>query len=100
MWSLHLYADTFFVQRTMSEIQIDCLTRNLGEADLSYNMKLNDCSIYSVDKSTPSGDESVNTKESEAILVVKQLQEKVFIILSISYFSGFFSSFLLNLCYP
>ncbi|XP_044478345.1 kinesin-like protein KIN-7O isoform X2 [Mangifera indica] len=67
----------FESQRTMSEIQIDCLTRNLGEADLSYNMKFNDCSIYSVDKSTPSGDESVNTKESEAILVVKQLQEKI-----------------------
>ncbi|KAJ0043556.1 hypothetical protein Pint_18234 [Pistacia integerrima] len=67
----------FESQRTMSEIQIDCLTRKLGEADLSCNMKFNDHSTHNVDKGTLYGDKSVNIRESEAILVIKQLQEKI-----------------------
>ncbi|XP_031273912.1 kinesin-like protein KIN-7O [Pistacia vera] len=69
----------FESQRTMSEIQIDYLTRKLGEADLSLscNMKFNDHSTHNVDKGTLYGDKSVNIRELEAILVIKQLQEKI-----------------------
>ncbi|KAJ0098595.1 hypothetical protein Patl1_20895 [Pistacia atlantica] len=67
----------FESQRTMSEIQIDYLTRKLGEADLSCNMKFNDRSTHNVDKGTLYGDKSVNIRELEAILVIKQLQEKI-----------------------
>lgn len=54
-----LFIDLFVMQRTESEIQIDYLTRKLAEAH----------SANYLTKGT--------TRESEAILVIKRLQEQV-----------------------
>ncbi|XP_052176395.1 kinesin-like protein KIN-7O isoform X2 [Diospyros lotus] len=62
------YEDLFLkfeAQRTMSEIQIDYLTRKLTETDLYPN------------QSTVPGYVSKSLREAEAILVIKQLQEKI-----------------------
>lgn len=56
----------------MSEIQIDFLTRKLVDAD-SYP----DEKPSSLNRSAVLGDGAKCLRESEAILVIKQLQEKV-----------------------
>ncbi|KAM4079934.1 hypothetical protein ACJW30_09G152800 [Castanea mollissima] len=63
--------------RTMSEIQIDCLTRKLAEADLFWGEKSNDYSLYYANKGTINGDKNDSLRESEAILVIKRLQEQI-----------------------
>lgn len=55
----------------MSEIQINCLTRKLAETGIEMDNSRNDCMFNS------NTNESLN--ESEAISVIKQLQEKVFL---------------------
>uniref|UniRef100_A0A7N2M351 Kinesin-like protein n=1 Tax=Quercus lobata TaxID=97700 RepID=A0A7N2M351_QUELO len=67
----------FETQRTMSEIQIDCLTRKLAEADLFWGEKSNDYSLYYANKGTINGDKNDSLRESEAILVIKRLQEQI-----------------------
>ncbi|XP_075637404.1 kinesin-like protein KIN-7O isoform X3 [Castanea sativa] len=67
----------FETQRTMSEIQIDCLTRKLAEADLFWGEKSNDYSLYYANKGTSNGDKNDSLRESEAILVIKRLQEQI-----------------------
>lgn len=62
-----LFSNLFIVQRTESEIRIDCLTRKLAEANAAHY----------VTKSTTNGDRNVGTREAEAILVIKRLQEQV-----------------------
>ncbi|KAG5537103.1 hypothetical protein RHGRI_024518 [Rhododendron griersonianum] len=62
----------FETQRTMSEIQIDFLTRKLVDAD-SYP----DEKPSSLNRSAVLGDGAKCLRESEAILVIKQLQEKI-----------------------
>lgn len=62
----------FETQRTMSEIQIDFLTRKLAEADLYLDEKPN-----SLNRSATLSDATKCLRESEAILVIKQLQEKI-----------------------
>lgn len=65
------------MQRTVSEMQIDYLTRQLAEVDLFQAVKNNDCPTYHGYKSTNCVEKNVSLRESEAILVIKQLQEKV-----------------------
>lgn len=55
------------MQRTESEIKIDYLTRKLAEAN----------SANYLTKGTTNGDRNVGTRDSEAILVIKRLQEQV-----------------------
>ncbi|KAL5542545.1 hypothetical protein UlMin_010255 [Ulmus minor] len=62
-------------QRTESEMQIDYLKGKLAEYDTSGRSK--DYSAYDVDKDTNIGDRNFDSKESEAILVIKRLQEKI-----------------------
>ncbi|XP_057506191.1 LOW QUALITY PROTEIN: kinesin-like protein KIN-7O [Actinidia eriantha] len=74
------YEDLFLkfeTQRTMSEIQIDYLTRKLAEADLYLDEKSNAYSTSHLNKSTIHNDATKSLRESEAILVIKQLQEKI-----------------------
>ncbi|EOY08992.1 P-loop containing nucleoside triphosphate hydrolases superfamily protein isoform 3, partial [Theobroma cacao] len=69
----------FETQRTMSEIKIDCLMRKLAEADSLHNMKhieSNDHSAFHANK-TNCADKNIGLREFEAILVIKQLQEKI-----------------------
>lgn len=79
--SIYIYI-TFLlgVQRTMSEIQIDCLTRKLAEADLFWGEKSNDYSLYYANKGTINGDKNDSLRELEAILVIKRLQDQVYSI--------------------
>ncbi|KAK9289712.1 hypothetical protein L1049_007871 [Liquidambar formosana] len=68
----------FETQRTMSEIQIDCLARKLAEANLPLDMKYNDYSAHHLNVSAIiHGDKNISSRESEAILVIKQLQEQI-----------------------
>lgn len=67
----------FETQRTLSEIQIDCLTRKLAEADMFSVEICNDYSTSCVNKGTINGDKNVSSRESEAILVIKRLQEHI-----------------------
>ncbi|GFY98129.1 P-loop containing nucleoside triphosphate hydrolases superfamily protein [Actinidia rufa] len=74
------YEDLFLkfeTQRTMSEIQIDYLTRKLADADLYLDEKSNSYSTSHLNKSTIHNDATKSLRESEAILVIKQLQEKI-----------------------
>ncbi|KAK8688997.1 hypothetical protein V6N13_087728 [Hibiscus sabdariffa] len=71
----------FETQRTMSDIQIDCLMRKLVEADSLDNMKhseSNDTSFHA--NKTNYADKNIGMREFEAILVIKQLQEKIKIL--------------------
>ncbi|CAI9782842.1 unnamed protein product [Fraxinus pennsylvanica] len=69
----------FETHRTMSDIKIDYLTRMLAEADLYVDGKYKDSTTRSTnDISLP--DENKSLRESDAILVIKQLQEKIDIL--------------------
>ncbi|KAL5812063.1 hypothetical protein ACOSQ3_027013 [Xanthoceras sorbifolium] len=67
----------FESQKTVSEINIDFLRRKLAESDLCYDVNCNDSSTHHVNKGTLYGDKNVSVRESEAIIVIKQLQEKI-----------------------
>ncbi|KAM2116659.1 hypothetical protein ACFX1R_010317 [Malus domestica] len=67
----------FETQRTSSEIQIDCLTRKLAEADMFSGAMCNDYSKSYLNKSTINGDNNVSLREPETILVIKRLQEQI-----------------------
>ncbi|PON38650.1 Kinesin-like protein [Parasponia andersonii] len=67
----------FESQRTVSEIQIDCLTRKLAEVDVVSDGYNNDCSANYVNGGTINGDKILDPKESEFILVIKRLQEQI-----------------------
>lgn len=67
----------YFVQRTCSEIQIDFLTRKLAEADMFSVDVRNDYSTSCVKKGAINVDKNVSLRQSEAILVIKRLQEQV-----------------------
>ncbi|KAJ6747587.1 CENTROMERE PROTEIN E [Salix koriyanagi] len=64
-------------QRTTSEIQIDCLRRQLGEPHLFECVKCRNCLTSDGNTSTNYLDKNVSLRESEAIVVIKQLQEKI-----------------------
>ncbi|KAH9680268.1 kinesin-like protein KIN-7O [Citrus sinensis] len=67
----------FESHRTKSEMQIDFLTRKLAEVDCFCNLKCDDSSTYYVNECAPYGDKNASIRESEANLVIKQLQEKI-----------------------
>ncbi|KAB2608366.1 centromere-associated protein E [Pyrus ussuriensis x Pyrus communis] len=64
-------------QRTLSEIQIDCLTRKLAEADMLSGAMYNDYSKSYINKGTINGDNNGSLREPEVILVIKRLQEQI-----------------------
>ncbi|KAK4835581.1 hypothetical protein QYF36_011554 [Acer negundo] len=64
-------------QKTVSEINIDCLRRKLAEADLIHDVNCSDPSTHHVNKGAFCWDKNVSVRESEAIIVIKQLQEKI-----------------------
>ncbi|KAL0383458.1 UNVERIFIED_CONTAM: Kinesin-like protein KIN-7O [Sesamum calycinum] len=69
----------FETYRTVSDIQIDCLTRKLAEADLVVDEKCRECTAKNPNSlSHPDGNRSL--RDSDAILVIKQLQEKIAIL--------------------
>ncbi|XP_010543512.1 PREDICTED: kinesin-like protein KIN-7O isoform X2 [Tarenaya hassleriana] len=64
-------------ERTINEVQIECLKRKLDEACLSHETK---CSVQSecqVNGLMLPGENIVSLRDSEAILIIKQLQEKL-----------------------
>nr|XP_011469371.1 PREDICTED: centromere-associated protein E isoform X2 [Fragaria vesca subsp. vesca] len=67
----------FETQRTCSEIQIDFLTRKLAEADMFSVDVHNDYSTSCVKKGAINVDKNVSLRQSEAILVIKRLQEQI-----------------------
>ncbi|KAF2284436.1 hypothetical protein GH714_021858 [Hevea brasiliensis] len=67
----------FETQRTLTDIQIDCLTRQLTEAELYPSDKYNDCSASHCYRSSNYVDKNVSLRELEAIHVIKQLQQKI-----------------------
>lgn len=76
-----LYTNHYLIQRTLSEIQIECLTRKLAEADMFSGAMYNDYFTSYLDKGTINGDNNISLRESEAILVIKRLQEQVVLLL-------------------
>ncbi|KAK6124670.1 hypothetical protein DH2020_041592 [Rehmannia glutinosa] len=65
----------FETHRTMSDIQIDYLTRKLAMADLVVDEKCRECNAQNVNSSSHA-DGNRSLRDSDAILVIKQLQEK------------------------
>ncbi|KAJ8759968.1 hypothetical protein K2173_010824 [Erythroxylum novogranatense] len=64
-------------QRTMSAVHIDCLTRQLIEIDSFQCIKHDGSSTDDGCDSICHMDKNINVRESEAIFVIKQLQEKI-----------------------
>ncbi|CBI30110.3 unnamed protein product, partial [Vitis vinifera] len=58
-------------------IQFDFLTRKLAEADLFLDVKYDDHSTYNLSTGTITTDKNLSLRESEAIVVIKQLQEQI-----------------------
>ncbi|KAL6498525.1 hypothetical protein OROHE_026622 [Orobanche hederae] len=69
----------FDTHRTMSDIQIDYLTRKLAEADLVVDDKSRECSVQNI-SSLSHADGTRSFRDSDALLVIKQLQEKIAIL--------------------
>lgn len=93
---IHINNFFFGVQSTMSEIQIDCLSRKLAEADLFWSEKSNDYSMCYANKGTINGDKNFSLRESEAILVIKRLQEQVYFIFIFFFLLTFYIPVLFN----
>ncbi|GLT88112.1 hypothetical protein SLE2022_061510 [Rubroshorea leprosula] len=70
----------FETQKTMSDIQIDCLTRKLAENDLSHGIKCDDYTAFNDNKIDSYLGKDISLQESEAIIVIKQLHEKIKIL--------------------
>lgn len=70
----------FETQKTMSDVQIDCLTRKLAENDLFHRINNNDYPSSNDYKQNSYSGKNVSLRESEAILVIKQLHEKIRIL--------------------
>ncbi|XP_038702163.1 kinesin-like protein KIN-7O isoform X2 [Tripterygium wilfordii] len=64
-------------ERTMGELQNDFLMRQLAEVALSDRVIHNECSMCTANRSNIYADNSISLRESEAIFVIKQLQEKI-----------------------
>ncbi|KAI4348608.1 hypothetical protein L6164_009315 [Bauhinia variegata] len=67
----------FETQWTISEIQIDCLRRQLVEADSIHFAESLDCSENYISRIGFTGDKNVDLKAPDAILVIKKLQEQI-----------------------
>ncbi|KAK7278959.1 hypothetical protein RJT34_24000 [Clitoria ternatea] len=66
----------FETQRTLSEIQLEALRKQLIEENSLHSKKCIDCVNYASCVNM-SGDINVNIRESEAILVIKRLQKQI-----------------------
>ncbi|KAL6555341.1 hypothetical protein OROGR_006599 [Orobanche gracilis] len=69
----------FDTHRTVSDIQIDYLTRKLAESDLVVDDKSRECSVQNI-SSLSHADGTRSFRDSDALLVIKQLQEKIAIL--------------------
>ncbi|XP_050228609.1 kinesin-like protein KIN-7O isoform X2 [Mercurialis annua] len=67
----------FETQRTLSEVQIDFLTRQLAEADLYKSANCNTRTTCNCFRDSNYVDKDATLRESEAISVIKHLQEKI-----------------------
>ncbi|KAK2994440.1 hypothetical protein RJ640_001256 [Escallonia rubra] len=67
-------------KKTISDIQIDYLTKQLGEAGFHMDEKSQDNSSCHINECTTPGKSNLLMTKSEAILVIKQLQEKIRIL--------------------
>lgn len=65
-------------QRIMSDIQIDCLMKKLAEVDLIEKCRA--CTAQNAN-SVSHSDGNRSLRDSDAILVIKKLQEKVFLLI-------------------
>ncbi|KAK2979753.1 hypothetical protein RJ640_003492 [Escallonia rubra] len=70
----------FETQKTISDIQIDYLTKQLGEAGFHMDEKSQDNSSCHINECTTPGKSNLLMTKSEAIIVIKQLQEKIRIL--------------------
>ncbi|WCJ33370.1 Kinesin-like protein KIN-7O [Euphorbia peplus] len=67
----------FETERTMSQIQIDCLMRQLADTNNYKPAKCISCSTNHGYTNSNHMEKDVSLRESEAIHVIKQLQEKI-----------------------
>ncbi|XP_010276627.1 PREDICTED: kinesin-like protein KIN-7O isoform X2 [Nelumbo nucifera] len=63
----------FETQRTVKDIEIECLTKRLAAAECYSNGICTDSSFCHISR----GDRKLSLRESEAILVIKKLQEQI-----------------------
>ncbi|KAJ1384696.1 hypothetical protein SESBI_42319 [Sesbania bispinosa] len=66
----------FETQRTLSEIQIESLRKQLIEADFHHSTESIDC-LNCANDFNLNGDKNGSFRQSEAILVIKRLQEQI-----------------------
>ncbi|CAN0910145.1 Kinesin-like protein KIN-7O [Linum grandiflorum] len=64
-------------QRTVSEVLIDCLRRQLVDSDNSLTRMQSDLAFLHDPESGNHKEKNISMRESEAILIIKQLQEKI-----------------------
>ncbi|CAN1174954.1 Kinesin-like protein KIN-7O [Linum perenne] len=64
-------------QRTVSEVLIDCLRRQLVDSDNSLTRMMSDLAFPHDTETENYKEKSISIRESEAILIIKQLQEKI-----------------------
>ncbi|XP_042515640.1 kinesin-like protein KIN-7O isoform X2 [Macadamia integrifolia] len=67
----------FETQRTTKDLEIDCLAKKLTDALCYSNGENTDSSSCKLSASTFGGDRNLTLRESEAIIVIKQLQEQI-----------------------
>ncbi|XP_058114053.1 kinesin-like protein KIN-7I isoform X2 [Magnolia sinica] len=74
------YEDLFFqleTQRTERDMEIECLTKRLAEAECCSYWTTDSSSLCQLSECVPRGGKSLSLRESEAILVIKQLQDQI-----------------------
>ncbi|CAN0910146.1 Kinesin-like protein KIN-7O [Linum grandiflorum] len=65
------------IARTVSEVLIDCLRRQLVDSDNSLTRMQSDLAFLHDPESGNHKEKNISMRESEAILIIKQLQEKI-----------------------
>ncbi|KAF8403637.1 hypothetical protein HHK36_011741 [Tetracentron sinense] len=66
-----------FETQTANDIEIQCITNTLAETELLSDVKYIGSSTCQLSGNTFHGDRNLSLRESEAILVIKQLQEQI-----------------------
>ncbi|KAF5177436.1 Kinesin-like protein kin-7o [Thalictrum thalictroides] len=64
-------------QRITKDIEIQCLTRKLAGVEYRSDMRENGLPAHQLNECTSHGDRNLIPRESESIIVIKQLQEQV-----------------------
>ncbi|KAF9596555.1 hypothetical protein IFM89_012286 [Coptis chinensis] len=67
----------FETQGITKDIEIECLTKRLAAAECHADMRSSSFSVCQLDGSTSHVDRIITSRESEAIVIIKQLQEQV-----------------------